>query len=53
MKRFGALSLMSVVVALEVFLSAMFLGGCVSSDRDKVPQSAIAVAAAYDARPSK
>jgi hypothetical protein len=43
MKRFTALGLTSALVALELFLSVIALGGCAMSAPARVPQSAMVV----------
>jgi hypothetical protein len=43
MKRFAALGLTSALVALELLLSVIALGGCATSAPARVPQSAMVV----------
>jgi hypothetical protein len=44
MKRFATLSMVSAVFALEVLLTAVFFGGCLTADDTTAPHSAIVVA---------
>jgi hypothetical protein len=43
MKGFAALSLMSLLIALELFLSVIAFGGCATSAPTRAPQSAMVV----------
>ena len=43
MKRLATLTMVSILTALEMFLSVVFLGGCATTDRSAPPQSAIVV----------
>jgi hypothetical protein len=44
MKRFATLSMVSAVFALEVLLTAVFFGGCLTADDTTTPHSAMVVA---------
>jgi hypothetical protein len=43
MRRLAALTMVTTLIALEVLLGVVFLGGCATPDRSRVPQSAIVV----------